>query len=398
MKRLSLLALVLALSISLTGCFGGESKLYNAFNKMQDVNAIQTETTLELKFQAEGFPEEAKATLEQVAAAVNNTKIQMKQKTTQNKDKTSAKAEMDMELHTIGEPMKMKVWVVADMSEEEPKLLEIIKMPEMLRGFIFQGEPEKEYLVYDMKEIMDLSGEEINFGKMMEFSKSFQPKLTEFMKEMQKDFKPGFDIVKSNGNKTIGNQKLDIYELRLDDATLKELVRYGVNYSLENEVVIEFIKEYMEAVMNIVVIENEDQEEAKEEIKKELEELEAKLPEFKEKFNEFMDKYKDIEILGEKGIVIEYGINEKGYIAHEKGDIDLVIDLEKIAKTMEEEAPEMKGVINLGISYTSRNYNINSKVLGVMIPKVNEKNSISIMKLMEKQMEQMQQIPVVPAP
>lgn len=397
MKRLSLLALVLVLAISLTGCFNQEVKLYNAFNKMQDVNAIQTETTLEFNFQAEGFPEEAKATLEQVAAAVNNTKIQVNQKTVQNQAKTSAKSEMETKLNIAGMPMDMKIWVDLNM-DEQPKLVEIIRMPEILRGFIFQGEPGKEYLVYDMKEIMDLSGEEINFGKMMEFSKSFQPKLTEFMKEMQKDFKPGFDIVKSKGNKTIGNQKLDIYELRLDDATLKELVRYSVNYSLENEVVIEFIKEYMEAVMNIVVIENENQEEAKEEVKKELEELEAKLPEFKETFNEFMDKYKDIEILGEKGIVIEYGINDKGYIAHEKGDIDLAIDLEKIAKTMEDQVPEMKGVINLGISYISRNYNINSKVLGVMIPKVNEKNSISIMKLMEKQMEQMQQVPSKPAP
>lgn len=396
MKRFSLLLVILVLAVSLTGCFGGETKLYNAFNKMQEVTAIQTEMTMGFNLETEGFPEETKAVLDQVSAVVNNIKIQINQKTLQNEDKTFAKSELDMNLDSVMGPMNMKVWVVADL--EEPQLLEIIKLPQILSSQIFPGQPAKEYLVYDIGDLMDLEGGEVDFEQLMEFSKDFQVKFTEFMKEIQKDFKPGFNVVESKGSKLVRNQNLDIYELKLDDAALKELIKYAVNYSLDNETAIEFIKEYMNAVTSMVVVDAENPEEVEKEIQKELEALEKQLPEFKEKFNEFMEEYKDIEILGEKGIVIEYGINNKGYIVHEEGTIDLAINLEKIAKAIGEEAGEMKGVIKLGINYTGRNYNINSKVLGIMLPRVNEKNSVNFMELMEMQMNQVQPMPTVPAP
>lgn len=390
MKKISVLALVLALSISVTGCFGGESKLYNAFDKMKDVASMITDTTLEFNFEAEGFSDEEQLALEQVAAMLNNAKIQMKQKMTQNKDKTAAKAEVDTKLDFGGMSMDMKVWVDMDMSTDKVKMVEIIKMPQLLMSSMFPNDPAKEYIVYDIGKMMNAGNEEMDLSELMEFSKEFQPKLTEFMKEIQKDFKPGFKIVQQKDDKVVGNQKLEIYELKLDDATLKELVKYAVNYSLDNETIIEFIKEYMDAVMNIAVA--PDAEEA--EIKEGLEEFEKQIPEFKEKFNEFMEKYKDIEVLGEKGILIEYGINEKGYIVHEEGYIDLAIDLEKITKAIGGEIPEMKGVIKLGINYTSRNHNINNKVLSVTLPKVNEKNSVELMKMMEIQMNQVQPVPV----
>ena len=99
MKKISVLALILALSISLTGCVGGELKLYNAFNKMQDVTSIESEMEMGFTFETEGFSEEDQIMLEQVSAMVNNSKITMNQKAQYNKGQTVGQAQVDMNMN-----------------------------------------------------------------------------------------------------------------------------------------------------------------------------------------------------------------------------------------------------------------------------------------------------------
>ncbi|OZV12644.1 hypothetical protein CIW83_08490 [Tissierella sp. P1] len=397
MKKISVLALILALSISLTGCVGGELKLYNAFNKMQDVTSIESEMEMGFTFETEGFSEEDQIMLEQVSAMVNNSKITMNQKAQYNKGQTVGQAQVDMNMNFGGMVMPMNVWVDMDMSTDELKMKEIIKMPQMLMNSMVPNDPEKQYLVLDMGQMMKEESKELNFNELMKFSKEFQPKLAEFMKEIQKDFKPDIKMVEEKGSKVVNKEMLNIYELTLNDATLKELVKYAVNYSLDKKEVVEFIKEYMNAVMKVVTIPEAEKKAAEAEIKQGLEDLEKQLPEFKVKFNEFMDKYEDVKILGDKGIVIEFGINKDGYIVHEVGNIDLRIDLGQIAEVVGEKAPEMKGIIKLGINYTSKSYNINSKDVKVEMPKVDENNSIDYMKMMEMQMKQIEQLQQAPA-
>lgn len=385
MKKISVLSLILALAIGLTGCFGGESKLYNAFNKMQDITSLESDMEIQFTFNTEGFKEEEQLMLQQVAAMVNTSKLKMHTKQIQNKDKTVAKSEINTNINLAGMGMDMGVWVDVDMSTDKMQMIEIIKMPPMMMSAIFPGDPAKEYIVYNIGEMINTE-ENIDYTELMKFSKEWQPKLTEFIKQVQKDFKPEFDIVKEKSDRVIDGKKLNIYELQLNDATLKELVKYSVNYSLDEKVVIDFIKEYMNEVMKMV---NDPEEK---EIKEELANLEDQIPEFKSKFNEFMEEYKDIKILGEKGILIEYGINKEGYIVHEVGTIDLSLNLEEITKKIDENMPVQKGKINLTINYNSKNYNINSKDIKVEMPVVNENNSIDLMKMMEEQMKNIQQV------
>ncbi len=378
MKKISVLALIVALSISLTGCFGGESKLYNAFNKMQDVTSIESHMEMKFNFETEGFSEEDQLMLGQIAAMVNNSKITMNQKARNNKEKTVSEAQVDMNMNFGGIGMDMNVWVDMDMSTDELKMKEIIKMPQILMSSMVPNDPQKQYLVLDMGQMMKEENNEINLNEWMKFSKEFQPKLIEFIKGIQKDFKSNLKIVEKKGSKVVNKEELDIYELKLNDATLKELVRDTVNYSFENEKIVEFVKEYMTAVVNIVP--QAEKETVEVDMIEGLEELEKQLPEFKVKFNEFMDKYKDVKILGDKGIVIEYGINKEGYIVHQVASIDLRIDLGQIAKITGKEA-EAKGIIKLGIDFSTNNFNINNKDMKIEIPAVNEKNSIDYMKM-----------------
>ena len=388
MKKLSLLSLILVLTISLTACVGGEAKIYNAFNKMQDVTSVETETEMNFTFKGEGFPEDQQVVFDQIAAMLKDSNIKVHQKSVQNKDKTVAKAEMNTDMNFGGMGMNTKVWVDVDMSKDEPKILEIFKMPPMLMGSMFPNDTSKEYIVYDIGEILN-QDEALNFNELMDFVKEFQPKMTEFMAEMQKDFKPNIELVKEKEKREVDGKKLEIYELKLDDAGLRELVKYAVNYSLDSEVVMDFIKEYMNQVTKIALTNMPEDErvDGEKEIKAAMEEMEKELPEFKVKFNKFMEDYKDIKVLGEKGITIEYGIDNKGYIVHEKGNIDLRFDLENISEVIGEEG--LKGIVSLGINYSSKNYNINQDIK-VEMPVTNKENSISFTELMENQMNQIQ--------
>lgn len=385
-KKLTVLTLILALALGLTGCVGGELKLYDAFNKMQDITSLDTDMEMTFTFETEGFSEEEQMMLQQISAMLNNAKVKTHQRQVLNEEQTVVKAEMNTIMDFGGMTMDMGLWVDMDLTEDEQKMVEIIKMPQMLMSFISPEDPAKEYIVYDLGEMMKAEDVELNFAEIMEFSKELQPKLAEFMKEIQKDFKPGFKVVTQKDDKVVNGKKLEIYEVKLDDATLKELVKYAVNYSLEDEKTLEFFKEYMDAVMSMGMIPEEEREAAEKEIAEGFKEFENQIPEMKEKFNEFMEKYKDVEILGDKGIVVEYGIDDKGYIVHEAGNMDLKIDLGKIAEVLEEDT-EMQGIIKLGIDFKSEYYNINNKIIRVNIPKVNENNSLNMMDIMEQQME-----------
>ena len=385
-KKLTVLTLILALALGLTGCVGGELKLYDAFNKMQDITSLDTDMEMTFTFETEGFSEEEQMVLQQISAMLNNAKVKTHQRQVLNEEQTVVKAEMNTIMDFGGMTMDMGLWVDMDLTEDEQKMVEIIKMPQMLMSFISPEDPAKEYIVYDLGEMMKAEDVEFNFAEIMEFSKELQPKLAEFMKEIQKDFKPGFKVVTQKDDKVVNGKKLEIYEVKLDDATLKELVKYAINYSLEDEKTLEFFKEYMDAVMSMGMIPEEEREAAEKEIAEGFKEFENQIPEMKEKFNEFMEKYKDVEILGDKGIVVEYGIDDKGYIVHEAGNMDLKIDLGKIAEVLEEDT-EMQGIIKLGVDFKSEYYNINNKIIRVNIPKVNENNSLNMMDIMEQQME-----------
>jgi hypothetical protein len=351
---------------------------------MQDVTSIESNMEMKFNFETEGFSEEDQLMLGQVAAMVNNSKISMNQKARNNKEKTVSEAQVDMNMNFGGIGMDMNVWVDMDMSTDELKMKEIIKMPQILMSSMVPNDPQKQYLVLDMGQMMKEENKEINFNELMKFSKEFQPKLTEFIRGIQKDFKPNLKIVEKKGSKVVNKEELDIYELKLNDAALKELVRDTVNYSFDNEKIIEFVKEYMTAVVNIVP--QAEKETVEVDMIEGLGEFEKQLPELKIKFNDFMDKYKDVKILGDKGIVIEYGINKEGYIVYQVASIDLRIDLEQIAKITGEETVQ-KGIIKLGINFSTNNSNINNKDMKIEIPAINEKNSIDYMKMMNMQRE-----------
>lgn len=384
MRKFGVVALILAISVVFTGCTNNEVKLYNAIMKSQDITSMESDTNISLNLEGEGFSKEDQQGLQEVANMLKDSKISIHQKMVQNEEKTSARAQVKTGLNFAGMDMDMKVWVDTDMSGDTPKMVEIIKMPKTLMTQMSPEDSEKAYIVYNFEDMVN-SGQEVNFKELMNFSKEMQPKMINFMKDYHKNFDPGFEIASYKGKRDIDEKTLSIYEVKLDDASFKELIRYMVNSSMDNENTIKFIEEYMNAVMGLVQIPDSEKESAKEEMSQEIGKLQNNLPELKKQFNEFMDNFKDVKILGDKGIVIEYGVNSDGYIAHQSGKIDMNIDLKAIGKAIGNDTlVKNSGVLRLGINYNTKNYNIN-KDMRINMPSVNKRNAMYYKDILEQE-------------
>ena len=375
MKKVSILTLVLALALFFTGCTNGELQIYNAFLKSQDILSMESDTNISFKLSGEGLSEENQVMLEEMAEMLNSSKISMNQKMVQNKDKTIAKAKMDMGIDMAGVKTDMELWVTADMSKDVPEILEVFKLPQMLMASFGEENQNKEYIVYDINELMESQEAGIDFAEIMDWSKEMQPKLTEFLKEYAENFDSGVKMVESKGSKTLNNQVVNIYELKLNDESFKSLMRYSVNNLIEDENVMKFMAEYMDIVLSTVEV----SEDEKQELNKEIDKMKEELPNIKEGFNKLMDEMDEINILGEEGIVIEYAINKEGYIVSEKGFVDLSLDLKDLSAKLKQE--EMKGIVKLKIEFDTKVSNINEG-LQIEIPKLTEENSFNIIDLM----------------
>ena len=91
-----------------------------------------------------------------------------------------------------------------------------------------------QYLVYDFGEIMETAGEEANMGEIIKLNKELQPKLLEFVEKIEKELKPDIKMISKKGKVEIDGEKLTLYEIKLNDETLKELI-YTVDYNLKRK-------------------------------------------------------------------------------------------------------------------------------------------------------------------
>ncbi|MBU5438914.1 hypothetical protein KQI42_12880 [Tissierella sp. MSJ-40] len=390
MKKVSILALILALSMAFTGCTNSEIKLYNAFKKSQDIMSMESDTNLTFKVEAKNFPAEQQQTIEEISKMLNNSEFKMYQRTVQNEEKTIAKSYVNTDFNLGDMKMDMQVWVEADMSTDTPKLVEIIKLPSAMMSTMAPEGENKEFIVYDFAEMMNTGKEGVNLDKLTDFSKEIQPKLMNLLKDYYTKFDPGFEVGAFKGTRTVNGRSLSIYEVKLDDASFKKLVRYAGNSYLEDENTINFIKEYFNGVMGAI----DGTDEEKQELSQNLDKFQQDLPQIKKQFNEFMDKFEDVKILGDKGLVIEYGINSDGYIAHEAGKMDLSIDLGAIEKAfknsdiVESDAVEQETpVLNIEINFNTKIYNINKDII-VNMPKVDNNNALYFSDLVQNNLAQ----------
>lgn len=388
-KKVIALLLIFTMGLSLVACASPDTELYNALEKMQGVTAVETETEISFQIKGEGFDQSEQMMIDQLGASLNNLKFLLKQKSLSNEDQTQAKAEGELSIDLGGMLISAKIWADVDLDTGDMK--SIIQLPAMLSGLMGPA-ADKRYLVYDIKEMMELEDEEVDMEEIMELQKELEPKIIKLAEEIEKEFKPDFKIINLKEEIEVDGEKTKVYELKLDDKTLKELVKEFVNTTLDSEGSKSFIMDYIDLAMKMVAtgeFTEEEMAEMKDGIKDVEENLDKNVEKAKEEFNKFMTKIEDVQLLGEKGITIEYSIGKDGYIVEINGVIDLRLNLEEISKVMEAEE-ETKGILKLTINYNTKNKNINNKDLKVELPELTEENSIDLLEMIELQMKELE--------
>lgn len=389
-KKLVALAVGILMSTTvLTGCSTDGMSLYSAFMKSQDIKTMEMQTDISLNISATNLSPQEEQMMAMILPVINNTKISALTKVEQNKDKTAAKVQSDIKMNIGQMPMDMSVWVDTDMAGEKPLLKEVIKMPALFTAQAPAQFTGKEYMVMDLSEMTNVPGAPVmDYKKLAEFSKEFQPKFTEFFAKYAKQYNPGFNVITKVGTQLIAQprmlQKADIYELKLDDSTFKDLIRYTVNNFAENKEAIAFIKDYMVAVMSVMELPEGEADASTAELEKAFADFETKLPQIVQVINAGLDMIKDVKILGEKGIVIRYAVNKDGYIINEKGNIDFVIDLPSLAKlggSTEVFEGQPTGIYTISLEFSNDTRKINGYVY-IELPEVNEVNSFNYTELL----------------
>jgi hypothetical protein len=363
-KRLAVVGVGLIMATSVfAGCQANGLGLLNAFDKSQTITSSQSQTDIYVNVTATNLSEEEHQSLDGFLPL--NTKISFSTKFNENQAKTVVKNQEDINLNLGGTPISTSFWINEDLTGDKPVIDETIKIPQALNPelpTVLQG---KDYLVLNEADTSsDPSAPQIDYKKLLSFTTEFQPKLLNFIGKYAKQFNPKISYI----NKS---QQGNVYEVKLDDTSLKALIRYAANNLAENTDAVNFVNDYISDMQSVYDTSNTAK----------LNSLDANPPEVLANLNKILDSLNNIKILGSDGITIDYTVDSQGYIVNQKGTAQFVVDLPTLIKLSGMEAgttstSDPTGIYTINLGFNTDTTNINGNV-SIDFPQVNSTNSVN---------------------
>lgn len=393
-KVTALIVVVCMMIVLLSGCTSApEGKaLYDAMVKSQSIKSSQNDMQFTFRLDAAGLNEQEEMGFAQAKAMLNGAKFLMNTKQMSNADNTVTKAWSDINMELGGILMNMGVWVGMDLNSNPPKLMEIIKLPAMLTA-MDPAMAGKEYMVMDFDELVNITKTEtdtqsIDYVDTIRLTKELQAKAETFLSKYLAQYEPGFKYISDAGTRDIetpeGAVKAHIYQIKLDDKAAKKLIRYTINNFADNKDAMEFTVEYIKFLQKYAVPASGEINPIAE-LDKLMADFEKEKPVMLAAFNKTMDEIDNIQLFGEKGISLEYAIDENGYIISQSGSIDLAVDPAKFNNLGSVKNGESEGgsVYYIGFDFNILTYNIN-KDLTIEFPTVSPENSIDFNDMLKR--------------
>lgn len=383
-KRGYWIGALLSLLLVLTGCSQNQQVIFDANMKMQNVTSLQQQTTMTFNLTGSGFDPAVQQQVDMVSAFFNNAQLDLNVKTSINQEKTVGKSQIEMSYSSQGMTIDMPVWAEFDFAGDTPKLIEVIKLPQMAAAALPSQYANKEYMVMNPFDMGDANPNSMNFMNFAGLS-TLQSQQIDFLTSYAKRFNPDVKVV-AKGNQDVetndGKKSAKIYELKLNDAQLKDLIRYTVNNFAQDEEAMAFAKTFMQSILGMN--QGSAQGIGLKEFDQAFADFEANKEASLDTFNAVMDQIKDVTILGDQGIELQYAL-VNGYVVKESGTIDLKVDLAQISqmlsamKTVGQSSPESEaaaGILNLKINFSTVTSNIN-KTMDITMPETNATNSFN---------------------
>lgn len=393
-KKIKLTALIMVISITMlfTGCSTSGNDLFSAFSKQNSIKTMENNTNIKVALDIEGLTAEQQndPEMQKVLKLLNNSNLKIKGKTIQNEDKTISQNQSDISVDLNGTSINTKMWSDIDFTKETPVERQIFKIPEILSVSLPSEYKDKDYLVNDIWKSSSInpavSPESIR--KIVDITRNFQSTMRDFIKVFVANSNLGFEVVKSQGTKVIDGQTVSVYQIKLDNASLKALVKYTVNGLLDNKMFMDILKSYFTEIIDSQAG-NSTTGEAGKELSKLIMNFDSTFSIVKLFINKLLDTFQNVDFLGHKGIVIDYAVNKDGYIINESGTVDLNFDINSIYSAIAKLNPSRLGerdrqypVVKMCFEFNTDTTNINQD-MAIKFPEVNENNSIDYTKVLK---------------
>ena len=389
-KKLSLL-LVLVLCISLfSGCTREEVALFDAMLKSQEILSMENNTALTFSLSSTGLSNEEQVAFNSAAIIINDLQVNYNQKFQADKERTMTKAQIDSTIKLQNMSFDSSIWVDLDRSNEDFTFKEIIKLPAMLSMFLPTPLNEKEYIVIDfttMYGTQENTGIPMDYSATMTIALEYQEKFLNAFNKYIKNFNSKLMSVTKLQDKVIDEQTCEIYQIQMNDASFKQFLQHSIINLLKDEELLVLYKDYMTEILS-----------ASGQSMPEEMDFTKNIPELLVKANKFFKALNEVTLLGENGIVIEYGINQDGFIISEVGKMDFIINVEELATLFRELSGQQEilpiestAIFNFVLSYDSKTTKINEDIK-VSMPVLTEENSVDFMSMLTSM------IPAAPTP
>ncbi len=385
LKKIAVALIFVLICTAFMGCTDNEIKVLDAMLKSTTMFSCEQDTEISIHFDVKGLTEEEQLEFEMIKEMIDHSNLNLNQKMLRNEKNTFIQQEIQGLLQLADMKMDFGIWIDMDLNSEEPFYKQIIKMPSMFTGFY--GSTDKPYMVLDLFSLMSEGNEAAEItsdvkeelSSLMNSSYDTNVAAIGFIKDYAKSFEPGMTVIKRNGSKKVEGISLPKYRLEIGDQSGKRLLRHVVNNLSENEDVYHLIRNQMliqEKMTSINPLYSNMEKDIENDIPDETD-----IQEFKASFNQFMDEMDNMNILGSGGIVVDYVINNDGYIVYESGIIDIELNINELEKVMVEEdentEPEKSnGTIQLEITYTTETKNINEDIT-IEIPELTDENAFN---------------------
>jgi hypothetical protein len=366
----------------LSGCSQDGLDLYKSLGKAKDITSMESKTAVKLNIAGVNLSKEDQAELAQISAVLDNSDITITSKVNQNKERTKAKMEGAVKVNYAGINMGIGLWSNTDYSGDKLVNDVIVELPKALSAQIPAPFTNKQYFIMDSNDIMATSAMNADqYKEVAKFITDYQPKMQAFIDGYVRQYNPNVNVINKIGSKQITHannttEYADIYELKINDAALKQLLHYTLKNFGENKDMLAFVKQFTLDILPFSGASNKEIAEAKAEIEKLFKQAELLLPAAVAEVDKELSKIDNIQILGDKGINIKYAVNSDGYVVSEEGTIQLVIDQAIINGEIDKPQNNKKEKYIITLDFSQDIYNINGNV-EVKFPVTNSTNSIT---------------------
>ena len=358
--------------------------LLEAIAKTNMATSMESSGKLNLTFKAEGLSEQEQQDFASVSDLLNNLQVNFNAKVSGNSEGTISREYVKMSANIGGSPYTGELWSDMNLTGETPVVKGIVASPQIFE-MLLSPEYMNKYMLLDYQQLKDMPelGAELgglDFAEIISGNKELQQVILTLFEKYSSQLSSGYNFISKEGN---------VYKVKIDDATFKDLIRKAINLTAEN-------KEIQDLIMDLMLTEMKNNGSTTEEInstKVDMEKMFGALEsqEFLDEFNQMMDKLNNVNILGDKGIDITYTVDENGYVISTKGVIELVIDMAKIdsafsenafAESVHVAAAEVipTALYTVGINFEVNNSNINENV-DIVLPTLTSENSFTMEEL-----------------